>query len=506
MPDCRSNTLPRLAWLAGVAAALIAAAGLPSDPTFASAPTTAGSTASATPPVGIKARLSTRGDEELDQVLSRLRSAGVTHVRENVSWGALEPRPGDFAWEKMDRWVAAAARRDIEIIALVGGPPGWATPRWNVAPVTGAPLQAFSNFVRALVERYGTDGSFWEAHPGLNAVPIRYYDIWNEPWVSHFWSEGFPDPAGYARMFKAVVETARPADPGARFLLEADTRIIETGWPWKPFLTAMFDAVPDLGDYAYAVSVHPYQGNGASPRTCTPFASSRGVEDDWRATVSQFCRIADIRRILDARGATETKIWITEIGWPTAPAGTRSVSEEDQALYVHQVFDLLRTTYRGLVAGVVWYEYQGPEADPTRDDHYFGLVDAAGNPKPAWRAFQEEARVQAPPAETTTLPPTGTDAPAVAGLPDTRISRHPRKRVETGASRTKVRFGFSSTQNGSHFECKLDAAAWAACSPPTRYVVRPGIHRFNVRAVDPAGAPDRSPAAYRFEITRKQPA
>ena len=61
-------------------------------------------------------------------------------------------------------------------------------------------------------------------------------------------------------MFRAVVKAARPADPRARFLLEADT-LLATGHPGKPFLAAMLRAVPNLDAYAYAVSVHPYQGD-----------------------------------------------------------------------------------------------------------------------------------------------------------------------------------------------------------------------------------------------------
>ena len=356
--------------------------------------TTAAATAASEPAdlkVGIKARLSMRSDGGLERVTQRLRAAGVTHVRENVSWAKIERSPGVFRWKAMDRWVVAAARNRLKVIALVGDSPPWATPAWNFAPWGGAPLAAFSNFVRRLVGRYGTGGAFWRTRPKLHPVPIRYYDIWNEPYVPRFWLWPFPDPAGYARMFKAVVQAAKPVNPRARFLLEADTRVIGTGWPWQPFLSAMFDAVPDLGKYADAVSVHPYQGDGGSPRTCSRPKPSRGVEQDWRATVLQFCRIEDIRRILDARGAHDTKIWITEIGWSTAPRGAHGVSRARQATYVHQVFDLLRAR-RGLVAGVVWYEYQGPERNPRRDDGFFGLVAPDGTPKRAWDAFRAEAK------------------------------------------------------------------------------------------------------------------
>jgi hypothetical protein len=344
-------------------------------------------------PVGITARLAERSDADLARVVSRLRAAGVDYVKEDVSWRALEPSPGVYDWSSMDRWVSAATEGGLGIIALPLDPPSWATPAWNVAPVGGSGrLAAFSSFVRSLVERYGAHGSFWKENPELPARPIRYYDIWNEPYVARFWGRGFPDPGGYARMFRAVVRGARPADPRARFLLEADTRVLAGGRPRNPFLAKMLRAVPDLARYAYAVSVHPYQGDGDSPRECSRPAGRRELARDWKATALDFCRIADIRRLLDARGARRVRIWITEVGWSSAPRARNSVTKAAQARYVRQVFDLLRTRYRGMVSGLVWYEYQSSQARPWDQEDYFGLVRPDGAPKPAWHSFARQAR------------------------------------------------------------------------------------------------------------------
>jgi hypothetical protein len=342
-------------------------------------------------PVGIVARLGDRSDAELQHVAAKLQASGVTFIREDVDWSTIQPHPGHTYWGSMDRWVAAAAEHDLQIMGVLGSSPEWIAPQWNDPPTSGPQLEAFSAFVREALARYGSNGSFWQEHPGLPADPIEYWDIWNEPYVARFWGPGPPDPAAYARMFKSVVQASQGADPSSRFMLEADTRIVSSGWPWKPFLAAMFDAVPDLGKYAYGVSVHPYQGEGASPRACTPFTRSPGVQARWQATALQFCRITDIRRFLDDHGAAALKLWITEVGWSTAPEAELAVSEETQARYVQQTFDLLHTTDRGLVSGLIWYEYQSAEASPTELDDYFGLVRPDGEPKAAWRVFVEEA-------------------------------------------------------------------------------------------------------------------
>lgn len=342
-------------------------------------------------PVGIKARLAGRDDADLAAVLTRLRGTGVSIVREDVPWSTIEPQPGTYYWGEMDRWVAATARQGIGVMAVLASPPTWVSGHWNVPPSGGDQAGAFARFTRDVVARYGEGGGFWRAHPELPAQPIRYWDVWNEPYESRFWADATPDPGAYARLFKAVAQAGHSADPDARFMLEADTRVVSSGWPWKPFLAAMFDAVPDLGRYAYGVSIHPYQGDGGSPRSCSPDTRYAGVSSRWQATAMQFCRLLDIRHILDANDAAGTKIWITEIGWSTAPEGDRAVSETTQADDVRQVFELLRTRYRDLVSGLIWYEYQGPESDPSELGDYLGLVHADGTPKPAWPIFAAEA-------------------------------------------------------------------------------------------------------------------
>ena len=95
--------------------------------------------------------------------------------------------PGCLRLDQHGPLGAAAADGGLRIIALPCDAPRWAMPHWNDAPVRGSGrLADFSAFVRELVERYGTRGSFWQEHPELHARPIRYYDIWNEPYERRF--------------------------------------------------------------------------------------------------------------------------------------------------------------------------------------------------------------------------------------------------------------------------------------------------------------------------------
>lgn len=65
-------------------------------------------------------------------------------------------------------------------------------------------------------------------------------------------------------------------------------------------------------------------------------------------------------------------------------------------------------------------------------------------------------------------------------------------------------FGFSSNEAGSTFQCGLDSAAYASCSSPKSYSgLADGAHSVQVRATDPAGNTDATPAGRAFTVDTK---
>lgn len=81
--------------------------------------------------------------------------------------------------------------------------------------------------------------------------------------------------------------------------------------------------------------------------------------------------------------------------------------------------------------------------------------------------------------------------------PSTTIIKKPADRVKS----RKVRFGFGSSDPLATFMCKLDSAKFKSCSSPTKYSLEPGKHEFAVRATDPDGNRDPSPAVDRLLAT-----
>jgi hypothetical protein len=80
--------------------------------------------------------------------------------------------------------------------------------------------------------------------------------------------------------------------------------------------------------------------------------------------------------------------------------------------------------------------------------------------------------------------------------PETRIKAKPALTTKsTGAT-----FTFSATERGSSFECSLNGGPFAPCASPMKYTLFAGAHIFLVRATDPAGNTDATPASHSWTI------
>lgn len=99
---------------------------------------------------------------------------------------------------------------------------------------------------------------------------------------------------------------------------------------------------------------------------------------------------------------------------------------------------------------------------------------------------------------TITPPPTATQP-----VPETKLVTKPKAVVKTKKAKASVRFSFSSDVAGATFQCKLDKAAFAACKSPKSYKVKPGKHKFQVRAVGPGGT-DATPASFSFKVKKQK--
>ena len=81
--------------------------------------------------------------------------------------------------------------------------------------------------------------------------------------------------------------------------------------------------------------------------------------------------------------------------------------------------------------------------------------------------------------------------------PQTTITAGPKKKSKS----SRARFGFSSSEPGSTFQCALDGKPFRTCKSPKKYTnLGRGKHVFKVRAIDAAGNVDASPAKKSFTV------
>jgi hypothetical protein len=102
-----------------------------------------------------------------------------------------------------------------------------------------------------------------------------------------------------------------------------------------------------------------------------------------------------------------------------------------------------------------------------------------------------------PPTETACGPGGGG---AGGGGPDTKIDKKPKDKTK----KRKVTYRFSSSTAGATFECSENGKPFHACTSPHTFKAKKGKNEFEVRAVDPAGNVDQSPADDSFKRKKKR--
>ena len=104
-----------------------------------------------------------------------MQAASVRSVRFLMGWPEIEPRRGSFDWKGTDRLVGQLASHAIQPVPFVFASP-WVSSEVTQPPIDSAPDRAaWTAFLKALVERYGPDGSYWTANtPAVRPAPSRF--------------------------------------------------------------------------------------------------------------------------------------------------------------------------------------------------------------------------------------------------------------------------------------------------------------------------------------------
>jgi hypothetical protein len=291
----------------------------------------------------------------------------VGTVRVPVEWFRVEERPGSYDFSDLDWIVGEAARAGVRVLPFVYGSPRWLTGDPARPPLgTARARRAWTGVLRQLVRRYGPGGSFW--HGREARLPIRRWQIWNEPNYLLFWRPR-PEPAVYAQLLLLSARTVRALDPAAT-IVTAGVAPVEAGiTPWA-FLRRMYE-VPGVRRDFDVVALHPY----------APYVG-------WVIDEIRF-----VREVMAKAGDATTPLQLTEVGVASASVFRNPFDRgrAGQAAFVRRVLRLsVERRRRWHIAGVDWFTWQDAAA---ADPHcvfcqYGGLFDSSGRPKPSWWAFR----------------------------------------------------------------------------------------------------------------------
>jgi hypothetical protein len=284
---------------------------------------------------------------KVPDTLELVRNMGAAWIRDELDWGGIERKKGEFAFpEHFDRYMQAA--RNLGIHPLILFDYGNDLYDKGESPRTPEAVAAFAKYCQVLMQRYERECQDWET--------------WNEPNI-FFWKPK-PNPDDYASLMRAAYQAAKATRP-------KDTVVgICTAGTDLRFIEAVLQK--GGGKWMDAISVHPYRY--PRPPEASDFLGEMGR----------------LKALLDKYEAGHLKVWLTEFGYPTQ-LDPRGVPQHRSAAYI--VRTCLLALSLPYVERLFVYDFQDDGTNPTYNEDNFGLIRFDSSPKAGYAAHCTMARM-----------------------------------------------------------------------------------------------------------------
>ncbi|MCB0211313.1 MAG: O-antigen ligase family protein [Anaerolineae bacterium] len=281
---------------------------------------------------GVTIDLTQYDADSLNQTLEAMQTSGLTWLRQPISWAEIEPQPGQFNWQSIDRVIDSIQLTNplsnqpttqptsqpttqlpnppptFHLIAVLQDTPAWARAADTTRSTPPAEYSDFGNFARAFATRYGDR--------------IDHYQIWHQPNLSDFWGDTFVDAAAYADLLREATLNIRDTDPDAIILTAALAATSEDG----PL---------NLNELTYLDHLYQAKANRwFDVVAIQPFGLWTKPLDAPAPDQLNFRRAELIRQVMLNHGDIDTPLWATGFGWVALPAdwaGQPSPWSYDQA-------------------------------------------------------------------------------------------------------------------------------------------------------------------------------
>ena len=205
--------------------------------------------------------------------LSQQHSVGVRLDRQVFDWAGIETSPGHYDFTLYDTFMRDAAAKGIAVLPVLHNAPPfywrgsserpWCPPRQ---------LSTMAEFAKAAVRRYGPNGSLWRGDPGAPSLPIRSWQIWNEPNLGSTGATGRTRVstraccASSARRSRARIRSAKIVTAGL-----PDSKL-KSAMPLDKFISRLYKARGKR--YFDTLAINGYAtGNASCPSCSIAFAA-----------------------------------------------------------------------------------------------------------------------------------------------------------------------------------------------------------------------------------------
>jgi hypothetical protein len=280
-------------------------------------------------------------------------------------WGKVEEVRGIYNWKEVDRYVARAQQKHFAILATIWPFAGWDQADLDVDNDESIVferemgrsrhkpnnMEAYQEFVTALVERYDGDGI--DDMPGLE-LPIKYWEASNEPSMQDGFNTFFNGSSeDYLEILKATYQAVKTAD--------TEAKIVQGGMAgMEPWMVSFWEPVLEEGQrYFDIANIHSI---GAS----------------------EVLNVLDFEKLL-AKYGIDKPIWVTEA---QHRVGMTLYGKE---LSLEQHAEVMVTSYvLSFAHGVDKIFYTTFRAPPSSDPQFgqSALVGSDGEKRPAYHAVE----------------------------------------------------------------------------------------------------------------------
>ena len=245
-------------------------------------------------------------------------------------------------------------------------------------------LTKYRDMAREAVARYGPGGTLWKENPDVKPLPIRYWQIWNEPNIEFLnpGDSGLLRTQLYAKLLKAAGEEIRKLDPGAKIVAFNTAGGCPYGGRGVP-PDGMWQKLKYIGWRKFIRDVTDLAGPGSFDIIGThPYTKPKPPEDRVDKGIAMLGELFKEKKFTKP-------IWFTEVGFPLEYPNNQQVRDErQQACFTTRLYAI--SAAHGVKTVQVMYVTDityGP--DNTRRS--FGFFTAPGK----WREQATATRVMA---------------------------------------------------------------------------------------------------------------